>query len=84
MGVRSRVGFRPNTPHWADGMRIEPPPSVACAAGSMRAATAAVAPPLEPPPLRSKFQGFRIGPRSCDSVVPQMPELRRVGLGHDH
>ena len=30
-------------------MRIEPPPSLACATGRMRAATAAAAPPDEPP-----------------------------------
>jgi hypothetical protein len=31
------------------GIRIEPPPSLACATGRMRAATAALAPPDEPP-----------------------------------
>src|SRR5262249_40427995 len=45
IGVRPRVGFRPNTPQQDAGTRIEPPPSVACAAGTMPAATAAAAPP---------------------------------------
>ena len=47
------------------GMRIEPPPSPACATGTMPLATAAADPPLEPPELRVGSQGFRVGP--CDS-----------------
>ena len=43
-------------------MRIEPPPSVACAKGTMPAATAAAAPPLEPPVDRSGLQGLRVAP----------------------
>src|SRR6059058_2527374 len=68
-GVRARVGFNPNTPHAEVGMRIEPPPSLACATGRMRAATAAAAPPDEPPEECARFQGFRVGPNSLDSVV---------------
>ena len=48
-GVRPRVGLSPNRPQHEAGMRIEPPPSLACAIGTMPAATAAAAPPLEPP-----------------------------------
>src|SRR6185436_17266708 len=48
-GLRARVGFRPNTPEAEAGIRIEPPPSLACATGRMRAATAAAAPPDDPP-----------------------------------
>ncbi len=48
-GLRARVGFMPNTPEAEAGIRIEPPPSLACATGRMRAATAAPAPPDEPP-----------------------------------
>ena len=36
-------------PHSAAGWRIEPPVSVPVAAGAMRAATQAAAPPDEPP-----------------------------------
>ena len=50
-------------------MRIEPPPSVACAIGSARAATRAAAPPLEPPTLRSRSHGLRVGPCATGSVV---------------
>src|SRR5579863_9790925 len=61
-GLRARVGFNPKRPQAEAGMRIEPPPSVACAMGSMPDATAAAAPPLEPPALRAVFHGLRVGP----------------------
>src|SRR5260370_34906632 len=60
-GLRARVGFNPNTPEAEAGMRIEPPPSLACATGRMRAATAAAAPPDEPPDGCGGVQGFRVG-----------------------
>src|SRR5213592_4040587 len=68
-GLRARVGFIPNTPEAEAGMRIEPPPSVACATGRIRAATAAAAPPDEPPDECARFQGLRVGPNRRDSVV---------------
>src|SRR5450755_2753027 len=68
-GLRARVGFNPNTPEAEAGIRIEPPPSLACATGRMRAATAAAAPPDDPPEECAGFQGFRVGPNSRDSVV---------------
>ena len=43
-------------------MRIEPPPSVPSAIGSMPSATAAAAPPEEPPALRDVSNGLRVGP----------------------
>src|SRR5262249_40046286 len=67
-GVRARVGFKPKRPQFAAGTRIEPPPSPACAAGTMPAATAAAAPPLDPPALRPTSQGFRVGPLATGSV----------------
>ena len=54
-------------------MRIEPPPSFPCAMATMPAATAAAEPPLEPPVMRSRFQGFRAAPNSLGSVVGRMP-----------
>ena len=36
-------------------------------------ATAAAEPPLEPPVLCSVFQGLRVGPKQCGSVVGRMP-----------
>src|SRR6201747_2176421 len=72
-GLRARVGFRPNTPDAEAGMRIEPPPSLAWARGRIRAATAAPAPPDEPPEECAGFQGLRVGPCSRDSVVGISP-----------
>ena len=56
--LRPRVGLSPTSPHMLAGMRIEPPPSLACAAGTMPAATAAAEPPLEPPALCVGFHGI--------------------------
>src|SRR6516165_2619212 len=58
MDTRPRDGLSPNKPHCAAGIRIEPPPSVACAMGRMPAATAAAAPPEEPPAVYATFQGL--------------------------
>ena len=54
-------------------MRIEPPPSLALARGTIPPATAAAAPPEEPPAVWSVFQGFRVCPKSVDSVVVVKP-----------
>ena len=43
-------------------MRIEPRPSPPCAMGTIPAATAAAAPPDEPPTMWSGFHGLRQGP----------------------
>src|SRR5258706_10975215 len=73
MGFRPRVGFSPKIPQAAAGIRIEPPASLACATGTNRAATAAAAPPLEPPVECARFQGFLQGPQRSGSVVGGMP-----------
>ena len=57
-GTRPRLGNRPNTPLNAEGMRIEPPPSVPTASGPSPAAVATPAPPLEPPEVRARSHGF--------------------------
>src|SRR3954465_6916465 len=72
-GLRARLGFSPKTPHAEAGMGIEAPPSLACATGRMRAATAAAAPPEDPPDECAGFHGFRVGPNSRDSVVGISP-----------
>ena len=71
--TRPREGLSPKSPQHDAGMRIEPPPSVACAAGTSPAASAAAAPPLEPPGVRSVFHGFRVAPLSSDSVNATVP-----------
>src|SRR5215475_1184852 len=70
---RPRLGFSPNTPQHEAGMRIEPPPSLASASGTMPAATAAAAPPLDPPGLRVGSHGFRQTPSASDSVEGSRP-----------
>ena len=52
---------------------MEPPPSLACAAGTMPDATAAAEPPEEPPVECSVFHGLRDGPKRRGSVVGRMP-----------
>src|SRR5215831_11353847 len=71
--LRARVGLSPTTPQHAAGARIEPKPSLAWAIGSMRAPTAAAAPPLEPPEILAGFHGLLVGPKSCGSQVSDSP-----------
>src|SRR5436305_11955057 len=73
IGLRARVGLRPNNPQHDAGIRIDPPPSVAWAMGTISAATAAAAPPLEPPALKPRFQGLRVGPKSFGSTEVERP-----------
>ena len=54
-------------------MRMEPPPSVACAIGTMPDATAAAEPPLDPPALCARFHGLRVGPKRRGSVEAASP-----------
>src|SRR5690606_40195532 len=56
-------------PHLAAGSRTEPPPSLPWATGTRPAATAAAAPPLDPPVEREVSHGLRHGPQPADSVV---------------
>ena len=67
-GVRPRVGLRPKRPQQDAGIRIEPPPSLPCATGTMPAATAAAEPPLEPPGVRARFHGIARGAEGFGSV----------------
>ena len=67
--MRPRVGFKPTVPQAAAGIRIDPPPSLACAIGTALDATADPAPPLEPPVERSVSHGLRVGLKALGSVV---------------
>src|SRR4051794_8640053 len=71
--TRARVGFKPTRPHSLAGMRIEPPPSLACAIGTMPLATAAAAPPDDPPVECSGFHGLRARGKLIASVVTVVP-----------
>ncbi len=61
-------------------MRMEPPPSVPTASGPRPAATAAPAPPLEPPGVSAGFHGLRVMPRSGLSVTALWPNSGVVVL----
>ena len=56
--VRPRDVLSPTRPQHAAGMRIDPPPSLACANGSMPDATAAADPPEDPPGVRERSHGL--------------------------
>ncbi len=71
--MRPRAGLSPTSPQQAAGIRIEPPPSLPCATGTIPAATAAAEPPEEPPGVRSRSQGLRVGPKMRASVVGRIP-----------
>ena len=66
--MRPRVGLRPTMPQQLAGIRIEPPPSDPCATGTNPAATAAPAPPLEPPAMRVVSHGVTAGGAPSGSV----------------
>lgn len=54
-------------------MRMEPPPSLACATGTAPAATRAALPPDEPPAEWPVFHGLRTGGPSSNSVLGLKP-----------
>jgi hypothetical protein len=62
VGNRARVALNPKSPQFEAGMRTDPPPSLPCAAGTIPPATTAPAPPEEPPGVRPRSQGLRVGP----------------------
>ncbi len=61
-------------------MRIDPPPSEACATGAMPEATLAAAPPELPPGVWSMFHGLRVTPNRSDSVREIAPNSGVVVL----
>ena len=72
--MRPRAGLRPTSPQQAAGMRIEPPPSLPWATGTMPgrhggrgAAGGAAGRALE------RSQGLRVGPNRRASLVGRMP-----------
>src|SRR5438477_10805091 len=73
LGTRPRLPFSPTRPLHDAGMRIDPPPSLACASGAIPDATAAPAPPLEPPGVCWVFHGLRVMPCASLSVYEIVP-----------
>src|ERR1700758_5350791 len=71
--IRPWLGLSPTSPQHDAGMRMLPPPSEALANGTIPAATAAAAPPLDPPGVRSNDHGLRVGPHATGCVVGRLP-----------
>ena len=76
--MRLRWGLRPTSPQHAAGMRVDPPPSLAWAIGTMPAATAVAEPPDEPPLVRAGSHGLRVGPKRLVLVHGRMPHSGSV------
>src|SRR5437588_12905197 len=72
-GLRPRVGLSPNRPHAEAGYRIEPPRSLAWAAGTIPDATAAADPPDDPLVERVVSHGFVVAPWSRGSHAGSIP-----------
>ena len=70
----------PNKPLKLEGMRMEPPPSLPVDSVHNPAASAAAAPPLEPPGVRSIFQGLRQASPSFVLGRRGNAELRGIGF----
>src|SRR4029077_18108364 len=73
-------GLNPTTPLHAPGWRIEPPVSEPSAPGTSRAATAAALPPEEPPGMRLRSQGLRVGWNALFSVEEPIANSSRLVL----
>ena len=71
--MRPREALKPTTPQQEAGIRSEPPPSEPCATAHRPAASAAPAPPLEPPAFRDRSHGVRQGPFRGESVKAVVP-----------
>ena len=61
--TRCSVGLNPNTPQKCAGIRMEPERSVPMSKGVIPLATAAAAPPLDPPGVRFKSHGLFVRPK---------------------
>src|SRR5215203_4901823 len=72
-GILPYVGFRATMPQKPAGILTEPPPSVPTASCPIPSATAAAAPPLEPPAVYPGAQGLPVNPVRGLSVTPFHP-----------
>src|SRR5436305_5730715 len=79
-GTSPSVCLKPTIPQQAAGMRLDPPPSVPMPIGPSPAATAAAAPPDDPPDVRDRSQGLAARPNSGASVKHLWPNSGVVVL----
>src|SRR2546430_17619264 len=75
-----KLGFSPNTPQQCDGMRTEPPMSVPTSKLVNPAATAAAAPPDDPPTVRSRAHGLLVTPKMSLKVWKSPDQRGRLVL----
>ncbi len=76
--MRPRCGLSPTSPLHAAGIRVDPPPSLAWANGTIPAATAAAEPPDDPPGVRVRSHGLRVAPNRRVSVDGRIPNSGSV------
>src|SRR5699024_2554243 len=77
VGIVPRPGLSPIIPVAAAGIRIDPPPSVPGATGSIPAATAVAAPPEEPPAGSSGLRGLGAG---ADRLLSEEHDTANSGI----
>src|SRR3990170_2801168 len=65
VGVRPGGVLSANRPQPAPGIRSDPPPPPPPASGTIRAATAAAEPPLDPPGVRLPAPRVPVGPQGA-------------------
>src|SRR4029450_6245233 len=75
-----QLGLWPNTPLNDAGMRIDPPMSVPISNDVSPVATAAPAPPDEPPGTRSAFHGLTVVPNISLKVCTSPDQRGRLVL----
>src|SRR5436305_1568372 len=71
--MRPYEHLSPTSPVKPAGVRVEPPPSLDVAKGTMPAAIAAAEPPEDPPGVHSGFQGLRVTPSAGLAVYANVP-----------
>ena len=72
-GITPGEGRRPTSPQNAAGLRTLAPRSDPSANGSIPDATAAAAPPLDPPGVRDRSHGLRVAPKTALKVCDPAP-----------
>ncbi len=73
LGTRPGDGRKPTTEQKLAGLRSEPPKSLPSAIGSIPHANATAAPPLDPPQVFVRSQGFRVAPKTVLNVCDPAP-----------